>query len=205
MGWVLRLAIRSRHKGERHIEVRVGNIETPGAGRQVFGAVAKSDTDILKLIGRTLETMGRTRGTRLTAFAVGFNEIIWIDVSAADLVRRGSYEVEALPSSLKPEGGTIRISVWRRCTIYLARSDQRTVSKRPGRDKIANPIQPMFLGSIEAPCSLVPTCHRSGGRAQAVSNWPRRFARPDRSHAARSSRASMARTHNLTPLSTPPH
>jgi hypothetical protein len=37
--------IRSRHEGERHIEVRVGNVETPAGGRQVFGAVAKSDTD----------------------------------------------------------------------------------------------------------------------------------------------------------------
>jgi hypothetical protein len=50
--------ILSRHEGERLIEVRVGNVETPGEGRQVFGAVAKSDTDILKPIGRTLETMG---------------------------------------------------------------------------------------------------------------------------------------------------
>jgi hypothetical protein len=63
--------IRSCHGGERHIEVRVGNVKTPGGGRQVFGAVAKSDTDILELIGRTLETMGRTRSTRLTAFTDG--------------------------------------------------------------------------------------------------------------------------------------
>jgi hypothetical protein len=57
--------IRSRHENERQMEVRVGNVEVPGRGRQVFGAVAKSDTDTLALIGRTLETMGRTGGTHL--------------------------------------------------------------------------------------------------------------------------------------------
>ena len=30
--------IRSRHDGERHLEVRVGNVETVDGGRQVFGA-----------------------------------------------------------------------------------------------------------------------------------------------------------------------
>ena len=32
--------IRSREAGERHLEVRGGNIETPSGGRQVFAAVA---------------------------------------------------------------------------------------------------------------------------------------------------------------------
>ena len=36
--------VRSRHEGERHMEVRVGNVEAPGEGRQVFGAVVKSGT-----------------------------------------------------------------------------------------------------------------------------------------------------------------
>src|SRR4051812_2428451 len=38
--------IRSCEDGERHLEVRVGNVETQSGGRQVFGAVAKADTDI---------------------------------------------------------------------------------------------------------------------------------------------------------------
>jgi hypothetical protein len=38
--------IRSCQDGERHLEVRVGNVETETGGRQVFGAVAKADTDI---------------------------------------------------------------------------------------------------------------------------------------------------------------
>src|SRR5271166_3871370 len=38
--------IRSREDGERHPEVRVGNVETAAGGRQVFGAVAKADADI---------------------------------------------------------------------------------------------------------------------------------------------------------------
>jgi hypothetical protein len=63
--------IRSRHDGERHLEVRVGNVETPCGGRQVFGAVAKSDTDITTLISRNLEAVGRTDDSDLTAFTDG--------------------------------------------------------------------------------------------------------------------------------------
>src|SRR3954462_2506948 len=63
--------IRSCHKGERHLEVRVGNAETPGGGRQLFGAVANAGTDIVALIRRTLDTMGRTSDTELTAFTDG--------------------------------------------------------------------------------------------------------------------------------------
>src|SRR3712207_7314302 len=37
--------IRSCEAGERHLEVRIGNVETTTGGRQVFGAVAKADTD----------------------------------------------------------------------------------------------------------------------------------------------------------------
>src|SRR5208337_4456158 len=33
--------IRSCEDGERHLEVRIGNVETETGGRQVFGAVAK--------------------------------------------------------------------------------------------------------------------------------------------------------------------
>jgi hypothetical protein len=63
--------IRSCHHGERHLEVRIGNVETPGGGRQVFGAVARADTDIAVLIRRNLETVGRTDDTELTAFTDG--------------------------------------------------------------------------------------------------------------------------------------
>ena len=44
--------IRSCEDGERHLEVRVGNVETETGGRQVFGAVAKTDTDVKVLICR---------------------------------------------------------------------------------------------------------------------------------------------------------
>jgi len=65
--------IRSCEDGERHLEVRVGNVETESGsgGRQVFGAVAKSDTDIKVLIGRSLDAVGRTEDTVLTAFTDG--------------------------------------------------------------------------------------------------------------------------------------
>jgi len=42
--------IRSCAEGERHLEVRIGNVETASGGRQVFGAVAKAGTDIQALI-----------------------------------------------------------------------------------------------------------------------------------------------------------
>ncbi len=63
--------IRSCAEGERHLEVRVGNVETPSGGRQVFGAVAKAGTDIRALIRRNLDAVGRTKDTALTAFTDG--------------------------------------------------------------------------------------------------------------------------------------
>src|SRR4051812_38468248 len=63
--------IRSCHEGERHLEVRVGNAETPGGGRQLLGAVANAGTDIVALIQRALDTIGRTSDTELTAFTDG--------------------------------------------------------------------------------------------------------------------------------------
>ena len=63
--------IRSREDGERHLEVRVGNVETETGGRQVFGAVAKADTDIETLIRRSLDAVGRSEATALTAFTDG--------------------------------------------------------------------------------------------------------------------------------------
>lgn len=63
--------IRSCEEGERHLEVRVGNVETAAGGRQVFGAVAKADTDIKMLIRRSLDAVGRTADTVLTAFTDG--------------------------------------------------------------------------------------------------------------------------------------
>lgn len=49
----------------------VGNVETAGGARQVFGAAAKADTDIAALIRRNFETVGRAADTALTAFTDG--------------------------------------------------------------------------------------------------------------------------------------
>ena len=57
--------------GERHLEVRVGNVETATGGRQVFGAGVRADTDIKALICRNLDAVGRTEDTILTAFTDG--------------------------------------------------------------------------------------------------------------------------------------
>jgi hypothetical protein len=67
------------HNGERHLEVRVGNVETSGGDRQVFGAVTKTDTEIAVMIRRNLETAGRAADTKLTAFtevAAGLRSIL---------------------------------------------------------------------------------------------------------------------------------
>jgi hypothetical protein len=63
--------IRNSEDGERHLEVRVGNVETASGGRQVFGAVARSGTNIEMLIRRSLDTVGRTEASELTAFTDG--------------------------------------------------------------------------------------------------------------------------------------
>ena len=63
--------IRSCADGERHLEVRVGNVETETGGHQVFGAVAKAGTNIRELIRRSLDAVGRTKDTALTAFTDG--------------------------------------------------------------------------------------------------------------------------------------
>jgi hypothetical protein len=63
--------IRSCEDGERHLEVRVGNVETESGERQVFGAVAKADTDLKVLIHRGLDAVGRTEDTVLTTFTDG--------------------------------------------------------------------------------------------------------------------------------------
>jgi hypothetical protein len=63
--------IRSCEDGERHLEVRVGNVEAETGGRQVFGAVTRAETDITALIQRTLETVGRTDTAKVTAFTDG--------------------------------------------------------------------------------------------------------------------------------------
>jgi len=44
----------------------VGNVETETGGRQVFGAVAKADIDIVELIRRNLTAVGQTDDTELT-------------------------------------------------------------------------------------------------------------------------------------------
>jgi hypothetical protein len=63
--------IRSRDDRERHLEVRIGNVETVDRDRQVFASVSRAETDVVALIKRTLETVGRTDATKLTAFTDG--------------------------------------------------------------------------------------------------------------------------------------
>jgi hypothetical protein len=63
--------IRNCEEAQRHLEVRVGNVETETGGRQVFAAVGKADTDLKVLIRRNLDAVGRTEDTALSAFTDG--------------------------------------------------------------------------------------------------------------------------------------
>jgi hypothetical protein len=63
--------IRNCSDEARHLEVRIGNVETQTGGRQVFGAVVKTDTDLKELIRRALDAVGRTAETIVTAFTDG--------------------------------------------------------------------------------------------------------------------------------------
>ena len=63
--------VRGREEGGRHLEVEVGNAETDAGGRQVFAAVARSETDLAASIGRTLDGVGRTGATVSTGFTDG--------------------------------------------------------------------------------------------------------------------------------------
>lgn len=63
--------IRSCEGSERHLEVRVGNVETASGGRQVFAAVARADTDFAGLLRQNFDAVGRTEDTALTAFTDG--------------------------------------------------------------------------------------------------------------------------------------
>jgi hypothetical protein len=79
--------IRSCEDGERHLEVQVGNVETETGGRQVFGAVARSGTAIDMLIRRSLDAVGRTEASELTAFTDGCAGLrrILADAGVSDL------------------------------------------------------------------------------------------------------------------------
>jgi hypothetical protein len=74
--------IWSRGGGERHLLVRNGNVETKSGGRQVFDAVAKADTNIKMLICRSLDAVGRTEDTALTAVTDGCSWLRCILVDA---------------------------------------------------------------------------------------------------------------------------
>src|SRR3954464_1323814 len=74
--------IRSCEDGQRHLEVRLGNVETVNGARQVFAAVARTDTAIETLIRRSLAEVGTAADTELTAFTDGCSGLRSILVNA---------------------------------------------------------------------------------------------------------------------------
>src|SRR5919107_1501126 len=74
--------IRSCEEDQRHLEVRLGNVETSDGVRQVFAAVTKTDTSIEALVRRGLADVGQTTDTELTAFTDGCSGLRSILVKA---------------------------------------------------------------------------------------------------------------------------
>jgi hypothetical protein len=56
-------------------------------GRQVFGAVARTETDITALIQRTLETVGRTDTTEVTQLVAGFDGSAETAMTVTEMMR----------------------------------------------------------------------------------------------------------------------
>jgi len=92
--------IRSCEAGERHLEVRIGNVETTTGRRRVFGAVAKTGTDLAALIRGSLDAVGRTKDTVLTAFTDG------CPVPAAPAARRRRRAWDGRRTSARPRSWT---------------------------------------------------------------------------------------------------
>ena len=74
--------IRSCEEDQRHLEVRLGNVEASRGVRQVFAAVAKTDTSIVALIQRSLAEVGQAQETEITAFTDGCSGLRSILVKA---------------------------------------------------------------------------------------------------------------------------
>jgi hypothetical protein len=74
--------VRSCEDGQRHLEVRLGNVEASNGARQVFAAVAKTDTPIEGVIRRGLAEIGQTADTGITAFTDGCSGLRSILVDA---------------------------------------------------------------------------------------------------------------------------
>ena len=72
--------IRSCEEDQHHLEL--GNVEASHGARQVFAAVAKTDTVIEALIRRGLAAVGHTAETELTAFTDGCSGLRSILVDA---------------------------------------------------------------------------------------------------------------------------
>lgn len=74
--------IRSCEEDQRHLKVRLGNVEASSGSRQVFAAVAKTDTAIAALIQRSVAEVGQVQKTVFTAFTDGCSSLRSILVDA---------------------------------------------------------------------------------------------------------------------------
>src|SRR3954469_6723302 len=74
--------IRSCEDSQRHLEVRLGNVEPSDGTRQLFAAVARTETPIAALIRRRLAAVGHTDETELSAFTDGCSGLLSILVNA---------------------------------------------------------------------------------------------------------------------------
>ena len=98
--------IRSCEEGQRHLEVRLGNVETSEGARQVFAAVAKTDTSIVALIQRSLAEVGqaqpRPRSPRSPTAVPGCARSWSMPASRRRRTSTGSVRPEGLSGSTPP-------------------------------------------------------------------------------------------------------
>jgi hypothetical protein len=91
-------------RSERYLKVRVGKVETKTGGRQVFGAVAITDTDIKVLICQSLLPSDETGDTVLIAFINGCSGLrrIFADAGITELPILDWFHIGMRLQHLKP-------------------------------------------------------------------------------------------------------
>ena len=160
--------VRSCEDGERHLEVRVGNVETEAGGRpstrgrgQVFVAVAKADTDVKVLICQSLDAVGRTEDTVLTAFTDGCSGLRRILAEAG---------VSELPILDWFHIG-MRLQHLKQTASGLATDDPARVAAKA---VIVEEVERLQLAIVERQSKGCPNQHRSHPRGDAPfsgRNW----------------------------------
>ena len=168
--------IRSYHEGERRLEMRVGNAEMPGGGRQV----ANADTDVAALIRRILDVLGRTGNTALTTFTGGCPGLRDI-LTAAGVTGPPSFDWFHLAMRLQNAKQVARRACQLMCRISN-RQRQRSLPKssacagRPGTARPRMSGLPLSVCACSCPHPRAPAAERVSRFASCGVLWLRSTA-----------------------------